>query len=857
MSNECLICAETIDGVARLATVGTCNHHGICSICFLRMRSLLQDYTCPICKCELEYVIGVGPKQIDQGRDCYEHFTIWGEDAGPDHVFDHKSKMFVPKDHHKKTIEKLRVCKCQDCGQWKRDMGSLRKHIREHNKQLCALCIEHKKVFPSEHIMYTEAEYDKHLKCGDGDGSEGHPKCLFCNKRYYDKNLLFAHLEKDHYSCHICVKNGSQFKYYKNYDCLENHFRQMHYICEEKSCLEKRFVVFGNNIDYVSHLHSWHPTLQVSRNIPVSFKSYGDSEGRGENWIDNFGEGPESYIGSSTARYDGGLGGREVNGEWQVTMPQGARDPREAVRLAAARENGGEQQQQQHEHTFVATEYPSLQGQVVPEGGLIGGGGSAKWNKGGNLTGNKAEEYPALIGVERKAPLGHSRQSNWSSRIKVDKKLSVRKNATTMPARRDMLNASVASTGPVEDATYSGPFSYSLQQQIDQQLQNGTAHYGKKSQVDSGTLKSASNSSAKTSASNDATSTPQQKEIEQHALKSKNRDDLTLAEKIRIEQLIAEERAAKSSKQSSSRGKKETRGMASTVSTVSTAKRAPAVPLPPGLGLFAPPPAPPASSTATSSATNKTTSKATKSDKACSTGTKTATVTTPQSSTAQQTTQQVKKKAIAKSNAAAVGGWGAALSADGLASKKKVVKKSSLTVVKKKTSPLASDSTAATSSTSLSSKEPPPPPPPGFGGGPPPGLDRAPTTLTPTTAFSSTHTNTTLSDSDFPSFTQSQPVEKPKDLAPKKVKEEKWTKIPASKGNTNTSSAPKKAFPGQWVPSIGGSGGDQRREEVVAEPVISSTDFPSFSAMASASSKNYPSSQKIKKSGKSNFIKIS
>lgn len=718
-------------------------------------------------------------------------------------------------------------------------MGSLRKHIRdEHSKQLCALCIENKKVFPSEQIVYSEAEYDKHLKCGDGDGSEGHPKCQFCNKRYYDKNMLFAHLEKDHYSCHICVKNGSQFKYYKNYECLENHFRQMHYICEEKSCLEKRFVVFGNNIDYVSHLHSWHPSLQVSRSIPVSFKSYGDNSSRGENWIDNFGEGPESYIGSSTARYDGGVGGGAVNGEWQVTMPQGARDPREAVRLAAARRQGSEQQQQQQiEHTYAPTDYPSLQGEAVT-GGLLGSGGSAKWSQGGpgvNNRGGQVDDYPALMGAERKAPLGHSRQSNWSSRIKVDKKLSVRKSA--MPGvRRDMLNSSVASATPVEDATYSGPFAYSLQQQIDQQLQNGAAHYGKKSQTQSSYI------SPKPDTKADLQQHQLQQQKEQHALKSKSRDELTLAEKIRIEQLKKEESIAKAAKQQSApKSKKDPRGMASTVSTVSTAKRAPAVPLPPGLGLFAPPPVPSTSASSKASTSTKTT-------------TSTATVPKKQAvnvvKPATQPTVETKKKSVTKANnAAAVGGWGAALSAGGLASKKKSTKKPSLTVVKKSTPQPQVSSTSPT------------PPPPGFGD--PPGMssDTITPTATASTPFPQSYvkSGSNLTDSDFPSFTQTEK----KKAVPKKTTEEKWTKISVSKGSGNSgvngNASPKKAFPGSWVPSIGGSGGSRKQGEAanVSGPPITSSDFPDFSAVVGQSGGSKNTSQKIKKSGKSNFIKIS
>ena len=57
MSEECIVCTEIVDGISRLKAVGSCEHQGVCSVCFLRMRSLLQDSSCPICKTELEFVI--------------------------------------------------------------------------------------------------------------------------------------------------------------------------------------------------------------------------------------------------------------------------------------------------------------------------------------------------------------------------------------------------------------------------------------------------------------------------------------------------------------------------------------------------------------------------------------------------------------------------------------------------------------------------------------------------------------------------------------------------------------------------------------------------------------------------------
>jgi hypothetical protein len=126
------------------------------------------------------------------------------------------------------------------CGTSRRDLKALKAHVaKDHNFRLCELCIDNKKVFPSEQRLYSQAEYDQHLRYGDKDGSEGHPLCEFCKKRYYDKTSLFTHLIKDHFSCHICEKNGIRYKYYNNYLDLENHFREEHFLCEDPMCLAR------------------------------------------------------------------------------------------------------------------------------------------------------------------------------------------------------------------------------------------------------------------------------------------------------------------------------------------------------------------------------------------------------------------------------------------------------------------------------------------------------------------------------------------------------------------------------------------------------------------------------------------
>ena len=676
-------------------------------------------------------------------------------------------------------------------------MTSLRSHMNKEHAgiQLCGLCIDFKKVFPSEHTCYSSSDYERHLKLGDGDGSEGHPKCQFCVRRFYDKNMLITHLEKDHYSCHLCVKNGIKFKYFKNYECLEHHFRQMHFLCEERSCLEKKFVVFGNNIDYVAHMHSWHPTLQVSRSIPMSFKSYEKESIEKEAEKSD----TESFIGSSSMKYDGGVAGRDINGEWQVLMPQGARDPREGRRLREGSQSVDDEEYPS-EHTFVPAEYPTLQGDIKDDSKKSEA--EIKWRKS-----ESTEDYPALVGAERKAPLGQARIANWGARIKVNKKLTVRKPST------------VKRVANSENVAHSGPFAYSLQQQIDRQLRNGKSAASNKSFTDT--------TNVKNGASLFAASTSNK--LEGDSVRKNESDELTLAEKIKIEQMIKED------KEKAMKMKKKSKELSS-ADTTNTAKIS-RPPVPPGVGLFAPPPAP-------KSNPNVSTQSSAKSAPAV------------KSSLKASSEAPTKKTGVSKnSNSSVVSGWGAALSADGLeVKKKKVAKKSSgLTVVKKTSSQkieVTEDNSCITAV---------PPPPPGFDG-PPPGLNM------PSQSISKLN----VTDSDFPSFPQTstqQNIHK-KEIAAEKPKQEKWQKVTASKGNNNVkivknnnnkdsgSSSSQNKFPGTWAPSIGGSGGKKSAKPIENNSALSDMDFPDFSSTLGADTSK-PSSRKPKKSTKCNFIKIS
>ena len=443
----CIICAELFTGTERVPTTIQCGHTGVCSVCFLRLRTISRDFNCPQCKQPCENVVCTVAT-----NKRYEDFEAWGEQM-PGFHFDHVSRMFFPPDHHREVIEPLRKAVCNICNVVKRDVKSLRSHlINEHKLQMCQLCIDFKHSFPSEQKIYTQQEYEMHLKKGDGDGSEGHPNCEFCKRRYYDKNALFLHLQRDHFECHICVRYGVQFKYYNKYENLEDHFREEHILCEEPSCLEKRYVVFSNEIDYSSHMVQYHPQKASGhKSINIQFHS---NRHRQRN-IDSSADEHSLYSFNSADRFEGGVSGRSRNGTWHVELPESARDPREGSRSATGRdaafvEAGGYSQfsgSSSNAAAAVIEDFPSLS----PS--------SSQLELSGGSSGLGADSFPSLGGGA--APVI---PASWGGGFKTDKRLGRKginksnyKNSNSSNGNNDVSHTKPQGPGRV-DANASGNF---------------------------------------------------------------------------------------------------------------------------------------------------------------------------------------------------------------------------------------------------------------------------------------------------------------------------------------------------------------------------------------------------------------
>ena len=318
----CLICYTR--NLPQYRSILPCGHDDICAPCTLRLRYLQNDRQCPVCKTTNETVIidkdnyqirdeeTTTTTDVTDGRQTvlhhpkYDQYELWGNEilggGHPDNrgtfVYKEDVGMHFPKDVYEKIVVPLcgYACGMEGCtfvnsgdsfvseremnNNGKRrgadynnkqsqsqqrevkrrltGLDALKAHLRmEHGMVLCDLCVENKRNFVYNLERFTPQGLKKH----QNDKQEGHPVCEFCRpKRFYDIVKLHEHLNKEHYKCHICEKQGKPNQFFKDYKMLEKHFDREHFLCHDPQCKAARFVVFENEIDLRAHEQSVHGT---------------------------------------------------------------------------------------------------------------------------------------------------------------------------------------------------------------------------------------------------------------------------------------------------------------------------------------------------------------------------------------------------------------------------------------------------------------------------------------------------------------------------------------------------------------------------------------------------------------------
>lgn len=286
---HCLVCYDDLSLTAKLP----CNHNEICGVCHLRLRHLHKDKKCPICKTTNEMIV------VDsvENQKQYDDYPIYGTELGSQFTFLEDVGIFFPVDYHNETIRPLFGYNCTEKGcdfdgthmqsvpdpnapptRAKKPLTpfrALQDHLRiAHRRTLCTLCAENNRDFVNRLPRFSPNALKTHMQTGDkGTAFRGHPMCEFCKPtRFYDLNQLHAHLNKDHYKCHLCEAQDLPNQFFKDYRSLERHFDTQHFLCRNPQCLAAKFVAFGNELDLRKHEREVHGVSSANTKINLEFR---------------------------------------------------------------------------------------------------------------------------------------------------------------------------------------------------------------------------------------------------------------------------------------------------------------------------------------------------------------------------------------------------------------------------------------------------------------------------------------------------------------------------------------------------------------------------------------------------------
>ncbi|KAK9815654.1 hypothetical protein WJX72_007454 [[Myrmecia] bisecta] len=252
----CVVCCD----VLKVAAVGVCNHKEVCARCSLRMRLCYGDMKCSLCKTDLpEVVMARWRPQGIPDWSAYEarRKGLWQRPHWARGVLidDWKPRDSEARPLHLDMVAlTAQACpKCDPEGLRPYPSNkSLTRHVEfEHEMKMCLTCLAARRQFPLELPVYTRAELREHM--------QEHPNCQFCDIQFYGLDELFHHMQRTHFTCHVCQMAGT-YCHFAQADELIVHLREEHYLCEEEEC-ELCFVAFRT----VQELQQHHREVHLNR----------------------------------------------------------------------------------------------------------------------------------------------------------------------------------------------------------------------------------------------------------------------------------------------------------------------------------------------------------------------------------------------------------------------------------------------------------------------------------------------------------------------------------------------------------------------------------------------------------------
>uniref|UniRef100_A0A7E4VAC0 RING-type E3 ubiquitin transferase n=1 Tax=Panagrellus redivivus TaxID=6233 RepID=A0A7E4VAC0_PANRE len=262
--SDCHICCQPSD----VFGVGQCLHP-VCIECCIRMRILSDNKSCPQCRSPIETLY------IVSAPTDWDTFNIPSNPlTNPD---TNKYCLMFENAYTMRVYDSYLAHSCQICAK-KGDsiefptFGALRHHTAQvHDRQFCTICCDHLNVLSKDRVTYSKDEYERHLRGADREasGHKGHPKCLFCELRFYDEEHQYRHMRQQYYFCQICEIDGGGNFFYPKIEQLRGHYRNKHHPCLEGECRDLG-IVFRSDVELGVHRAAEHGSSK--RNVNINFQ---------------------------------------------------------------------------------------------------------------------------------------------------------------------------------------------------------------------------------------------------------------------------------------------------------------------------------------------------------------------------------------------------------------------------------------------------------------------------------------------------------------------------------------------------------------------------------------------------------
>eukprot|EP00890_Picochlorum_soloecismus_P004624 jgi/Picsp_1/5162/NSC_02525-R1_protein len=415
MSDHCIVCADTLEFTA----YGPCGHKDTCSKCVMRLRTVLNDDRCVYCQQPAQRVFVTRyAGDFTKILNSDEFLKLDTLVQSGEYKYLPEAKAYFDDFRHYDVLRKFCTYSHPGVGDGKtfKSLKALQQQLkRDKNAQFCSICLEGRKVFLSEQLIYSKNELERHMRRGDEDGPmsnysgfKGHPECRFCRRRFYGENEIYHHMHSTHEECFICKRaEPSSHVYYRDYAEMEGHFRTEHYLCEHPSCLEQKFVVFRTEQELKTHSAKEHSQdmskaeLKQARSLQVSFNY--NREGQG----------------SAPAPTPALLGRNAIVIGGDANMPSRSRgnsrtnlvlaDQMSALQIQEASMEAGREPVPLRDHDF-----PSISaGNVAP---AIGG----NWASATHSTSLPSrEDFPALPGTSKTSKRRNAKKKNLKDAVGV------------------------------------------------------------------------------------------------------------------------------------------------------------------------------------------------------------------------------------------------------------------------------------------------------------------------------------------------------------------------------------------------------------------------------------------------------